>query len=32
MDKVRRFFSVFRREEVVSKDQISDFSEVEREH
>jgi len=32
MDKVRRFFNVFRREEVVSKDQISDFSEVEREH
>ena len=32
MDKVRRFFNVFRREEVVSQEQIADFSEVDREH
>ena len=32
MHKVRRFFHVFRREEVVSQEQIADFSEVGREH
>jgi hypothetical protein len=32
MDKVRRFFHVFRREEAVSQGHIDDFSEVDREH
>jgi small-conductance mechanosensitive channel/CRP-like cAMP-binding protein len=31
MDKVRRFFNVFRREEAVSQEHIDDFSEVGRE-
>jgi hypothetical protein len=32
MDKVRRFFHVFRHDEVVSQERITDFNEVGREH